>query len=122
LVWCLRRTTFLLEVHEKNGCMKPTPALSPAVQVAVAAIVLLGLLGGSLIVAHSGFGTSPRRGGPSIFVPAPQAYLLAATMYGMSAIGMLALLRGRNVSWLSIAIAVVLYAAAATLLVAELAP
>lgn len=102
--------------------MKSPPVLSPAARVAVAAIVLLGLLGGSLIVAHSGFGTSPRRGGPTTFVPAPQAYLLAATMYGMSAIGMLALLKDRNVSRFSNGIALVFYAAAAALLTIVLAP
>ena len=91
-------------------------------QVAVAALVLLGLLGGSLIVAHSGFGTSPRRGGPTTFVPAPEAYLLAAAMYGMSAIGMLALLKDRNVSRFSGGIALVLYAAAAALFTIALAP
>lgn len=101
--------------------MRSPAALSPAAQVAVAAIVMLGLLGGSLIVAHSGFGTSPRRGGPSTFVPAPQAYLLATTMYGMSMIGMLALLRNRSASRIAIALAVVLYAAAATLLTSVLA-
>jgi len=78
--------------------MKSPLVLSPAVQIAVTVIVLLGMLGGSLIVAHSGFGTSPRRGGPSTFVPAPEAYFLAATMYGMSIIGMLAMLQERRAS------------------------
>lgn len=72
--------------------MKTPPVPGPA-QVAIAAIVLLGMVGGCLILAHSGFETSPRRGGHSVFVPAPQAYLLAAAMYGMSSIGLLALLR-----------------------------
>jgi len=102
--------------------MKPQSVLSPAVQFFVAAIVLLGLIGGSLIVAHSGFATSPRRGGPSTFVPAPQAYLLAATMYGMSFVGMLALLRSRHASLLFHCLATVLFAAGATALVAALSP
>jgi hypothetical protein len=102
--------------------MKPHRVLSPAVQFFVAAIVLLGLIGGSLIVAHSGFATSPRRGGPSTFVPAPQAYLLAATMYGMSFVGMLALLRSRHASLLLHSLATVLFAAGATGLVAVLSP
>ena len=102
--------------------MKSPPALGPAAQVAVAAIVLLGMLGGSLIIAYAGFGTAPRRGGPSTFVPAPQAYFLAATMYGMSAIGLLALLRDRGLSRSSSAIALVLYGAVASLLTVVLAP
>lgn len=75
----------------------PHPINGPA-QVAIAALVVLGMLGGCLIVAHSGFGTSPKRGGPSTFVPAPEAYVLAALLYAMSAIGLLALLRARRVS------------------------
>jgi hypothetical protein len=80
------------------------------------------MLGGSLIVAHSGFGTSPRRGGPSTFVPAQEAYFLAATMYGMSIIGMLAMLQERRASRVKNIVAMVMYAAAATLLSAVLAP
>lgn len=98
--------------------MKPSPVLSPAAQVAIAAIVLLGLIGGSLIVAHAGFSTSPKRGGPSTFVPAPQAYLLAATMYGMSLVGMLVLLRARWVSRSGIALALLIHACVAVALAA----
>jgi hypothetical protein len=61
-------------------------------------LVALGLIGGSLIVANSGFETSPRRGGPSVFVPAPQAYVLAAIMYCMGFLGLLAVLRNRAVA------------------------
>lgn len=96
--------------------MKPALPLSSAAKVAIMAMVLLGLVGGSLIVAHSGFATSPKRGGPSTFVPAPEAYLLAATMYGMSTIGMVALLRARQSSKPTIAVAAFLYAAAAAIL------
>ena len=102
--------------------MKSPVILSSGAKLAVAAIVLLGMLGGSLIVAHSGFGTSPRRGGASTFVPAPEAYLLAATMYGMSVIGMLALLSNRSASRIAIAFAVAVYVAAAACLTAVLAP
>lgn len=96
--------------------MKTSP-LSLGIQLAVAAIVMLGMVGGGLIVAYSGFGTSPKYGGPSTFVPVPQAYFLAAMMYGMSAIGMLALLQNQKASWLLTALAVFAYAAVATLLV-----
>ena len=89
--------------------MKSSLANSPAAQVATAAIVLLGLVGGSLIVGYAGFATSPKRGGSSTFVPVPEAYFLAAIMYGMSFIGLLALLRARQVSRLVLVIAVVVY-------------
>lgn len=101
--------------------MKSPPGLSCAAQLAVAALVLLGLLGGSWIVAHSGFATSPRRGGPSVVVPAPGAYVTAAFLSGMSVIGVLALLRHRNASWKATCIAAALYAVAAALLSAVLA-
>lgn len=100
--------------------MKPNTTLNPGAQIAVAAIVLLGLLGGCLIVAYAGFGTSPRRGGPSTFVPAPEAYLLAALMYAMSSVGLLALLRSRNASGPVLLLAAVVYIAAAVLLTAVL--
>lgn len=102
--------------------MKPPLVLTPAVQFFVAAIVLLGLIGGSLIVAHSGFATSPRRGGPSTFVPTPQAYFLAVIMYAMSFVGMLALLRGRQASALMGSLSAGLFAAVAASLVAAFSP
>ena len=101
--------------------MKNLP-LSPGAQLAVVALVVLGAVGGGLIVAYSGFGTPPKYGGPSTFVPAPQAYFLAVVMYSMSATGMLALLQSWQSSWLLKALAVVLYAGAATLLVLVLTP
>ena len=101
--------------------MKSATIISPAAQIAVAAIVLLGLLGGCLIVAYSGFNTSPRLGGPSTFVPAPEAYLLAALLYAMSSIGLLVLLQSRKASGFVILLAAVLYIAAAVLLAAILA-
>ena len=101
--------------------MKNLP-LSLGVQLAVVAIVVLGMVGGGLIVAHSGFGTSPKYGGPSTFVPAPQAYFLAAVMYGMSVIGMLALLQNRQASGLLKAFAVLAYTTASTLLVVIFSP
>lgn len=97
--------------------MKPSLAGNRAAQAAVAAIVLLGLLGGSLILAQSGFTTAPKRGGPSVFVPAPQAYVLAVLMYGMSAIGLLALLRAWALSALGTAAAALIYLSVAVVLV-----
>ena len=86
-------------------------SLSSAAQVSVAAIVLLGMFGGSLIVAHGGFETSPKHGGQSVFVPAPQGYFIAAAMYGMSVLGMVALIREWQWSRTAIVLALVLYVA-----------
>ena len=102
--------------------MESPSGLNRPAQAAVAALVLLGLLGGSLIVAYSGFATSPRFGGPSTFVPAPEAYVLATILYSMSAIGLLALLRNRKASWMSTTAAMVMYCAAAALAAAALTP
>lgn len=71
----------------------PTPPLNVPAKLSIAALLLLGLLGGSLIVAHSGFETSPRRGGPSTFVPAPEVYVIAVVLYLMSCLALAALLR-----------------------------
>ncbi len=78
--------------------MKPDSELSRGAQCFVALLAVLGLIGGSLIVAHAGFSTSPRRGGPSVFVPAPQAYVLAVVMYGQAAVASLALLKHHRAS------------------------
>lgn len=102
--------------------MKPSPVPGTGAQVAIAAIVLLGMAGGCLILAQSGFATSPKRGGPSVFVPAPQAYLLAAILYAMSAIGLLALLRAWQASGPVLAGAAVSYVLAAVTLVWVLRP
>ncbi|MFC7433415.1 hypothetical protein ACFQNJ_02700 [Hydrogenophaga bisanensis] len=73
------------------------PLTLPA-KLSIAALCLLGLLGGSLVVAYAGFETSPRRGGTPTFVPAPQAYVMAVVMYLMSCLALLALLRDRGSS------------------------
>lgn len=93
--------------------MKPPEPYGAGLRLFIAAIVVLGLVGGSLIVAHSGFETSPRRGGRSVFVPAPQAYLLAATMYGMSVVAWVALLRERTRSTGVLALSLAIYAVVA---------
>jgi predicted tellurium resistance membrane protein TerC len=102
--------------------MKPSQPLNTAAQISIAAIVLLGMIGGSLIVAHSGFETSPKRGGHSVFVPTPQAYILAVMMYGMSLIGMVALVREHRYCVKTLAVAIALYAALACLLIFVLSP
>lgn len=102
--------------------MKPSSVPGAPAQAAIAALVFLGMVGGCLILAHSGFGTSPLRGGPSTFVPAPLAYVLAVTMYVMSALGLLALLRARQVSTPAIAASAVIYVFVAVALVWVLRP
>jgi cytochrome bd-type quinol oxidase subunit 2 len=102
--------------------MKPSPVPGAGAQLAIAALVLLGMIGGCLILAQSGFATSPKRGGPSVFVPAPQAYLLAAILYAMSAIGLLALLRARQAAMTPMVLAVMSYLSVAAGLVWMLSP
>ena len=95
-------------------------SLTTAAQLSVAALVLLGIFGGSLIVAHGGFETSPRRGGSPVFVPAPQGFIVAAMMYGMSVLGLIALLRAWHKSLTAIAGALVLYAILAVISVSAI--
>jgi hypothetical protein len=87
--------------------MNKSPLFNLPLRLSIAAMFILGLLGGTLIVAYSGYETSPRRGGTPVFVPAPQAYIIAAAMYGMSCLAMLALLRNRTKSlfWSAMAVA-----------------
>jgi hypothetical protein len=73
--------------------LKEHEPLKGAGLVAVAALFVVGFIGGTLIIAHSGFETSPKRGGASVFVPAPQAYFLAAMLFCMAIIGWVALVR-----------------------------
>jgi hypothetical protein len=49
-----------------------------AIITSVTALCVLGMLGGCLIVSGSGFTTSSKGGEWQIFVPAPQAYIMAA--------------------------------------------
>lgn len=102
--------------------MKQQPPLNLPAQLSIAALVVLGLIGGSLVVAHSGFETSPRRGGTPTFVPVPEAYVLAVVMYLMSCLAMIALLRNRDTSRQAFVAALFAYAAIAASLVAALAP
>jgi hypothetical protein len=82
------------------------------------ALVSLGMVGGSLIIAHTGFETSPKtRGSKPVFVPFPEAYLMVAAMYGQSFIGMLVLLRARNTSKIGIFLGILLFVAVASILI-----
>lgn len=56
---------------------------------AVLSLAILGLVGGCLILSQDGFTTSSKRGHWSIFVPAPEAYVMAAIMFAMSGLAVL---------------------------------
>lgn len=102
--------------------MKESPPLNLPARLSIAAMFVLGLLGGTLIVALSGYETSPRGGGTPVFVPAPQAYVMAAAMYGMSCLAMLVLLRTRTKSLFWAAVSVAVYGLLAWLLALSIGP
>ncbi len=102
--------------------MLDTPPLNLPARISIAALFVLGLLGGTLIVAYSGFETSPRRGGTPVFVPAPEAYAIAAVMYVMSCLAMLALLRNRTTSSLLTVAALAAYPVVAWALAQAVGP
>lgn len=56
---------------------------------AVLSLAALGLVGGCLILAQGGFTTASKRALSPIFVPAPQAYVMAAIMFAMSVVAAL---------------------------------
>ena len=98
--------------------MKPVKNLGLGAQLAIIALVVLGLVGGCLIIAYSGFATLPKtRGVQSVFVPLPAAYLMAAVMYGQSVIGMLVLLRDQKTPYIGIFLSCVGYVAVAFTLI-----
>jgi len=102
--------------------MSDSPSSNLPLRLSIAALFILGLIGGTLIVAYSGFETSPRRGGTPVFVPAPQAYIIAAAMYAMSCLAMLALLRSKTTSLFWAAVAVAGYVALAWVFVRVTGP
>jgi hypothetical protein len=59
----------------------------------VSALATLGMIGGCWVLANDGFTASGKRGQWPVFVPAPQAYVIAAILLAMSAIAVLWLLR-----------------------------
>ena len=90
--------------------MNESPSFNLPLRISIAAMFI------------SGYETSPRRGGTPVFVPAPQAYIIAAAMYGMSCLAMLALLRSRTKSFFWAAIAVAGYVLLAWFLVQSAGP
>ena len=102
--------------------MSDSPSSNLPLRLSIAALFILGLVGGTLIVAYLGFETSPRRGGTPVFVPAPEAYIIAAAMYAMSCLAILALLRNKTTSLLWAGVAVAGYVVLAWLLVRVVGP
>lgn len=64
-----------------------------AIIASVTTLCAIGMLGGCLILAGNGFITSSKRADWHIFVPAPQAYIMAAIMFALSGIALLWLLQ-----------------------------
>lgn len=64
-----------------------------ALITSVASLAVLGMIGGCLILAGDGFTTSSKRSRWQVFVPAPEAYLMAAIMFTLSSIAVLWLLQ-----------------------------
>jgi len=64
-----------------------------ALIASVAALGVLGLIGGCLVLAGCGFTTSNKRAHWQVFVPEPQAYIMAAILFSLSGIAMLWLLQ-----------------------------
>ena len=68
---------------------------------AVFSLAFFSLVGGCLVIAQDGFTTSSKRGHWSIFVPAPQAYVMAAIMFTLSVLCVLWLLQQAQASRLA---------------------
>jgi hypothetical protein len=64
-----------------------------ALVASVVAFAALGMVGGCLVVAEGGFGTSGKRANSYVFVPVPQAYIMAGIMFVMSGIAVMWLLQ-----------------------------
>jgi hypothetical protein len=64
-----------------------------ALFASITALAALGMLGGCLVLARNGFMTSSKRGGWQMFVPAPQAYMMAAIMFALSGLAVFWLLQ-----------------------------
>ena len=88
---------------------------------AVFSLALLGLVGGCLILSQDGFTTSSKRGHWSIFVPAPEAYVMSAIMFAMSCLAALWLLQQVRAKPSTYLLSIFGYCGAAILLTKSLA-
>ena len=91
--------------------------MQKAIIASVTSLCVLGLLGGCLIVVGDGYTASGKRGGWQVFVPAPQAYILAAIMFSMSGLALLWLAQQATARKSSYVIAGVAYVGVAALLI-----
>ena len=64
-----------------------------AIIASITTLAVLGLIGGCLIVAGNGFTTSNKHARWQVFVPTPDAYIMASIMFALSGIAMLWLLQ-----------------------------
>lgn len=80
-----------------------------AQMIAVFSLGLFALVGACLILAQDGFTTSSKHGHWSIFVPTPQAYVMAAMMFALSMLAALWLLQQVQASRLGYALSMVAY-------------
>lgn len=85
--------------------MSDSPSSNLPLRLSIAALFILGLIGGT-----------------PVFVPAPQAYIIAAAMYAMSCLAMLALLRSKTTSLLWAGVAVAGYVVLAWVFVRAIGP
>jgi len=81
--------------------------------LSVCALGLLGLIGGCLVLSQDGFTTSSKRGHWQIFVPAPQAYVMAAIMFALSVVASIWLLQQARAKTSTYVYYIVVYVAAA---------
>ncbi len=75
----------------------------------VIALALLGMVGMCLIFAEQGFTTSSKRTNWSVFVPLPQAYIMAGIMFALSSIAVLWLLQEAKANLLGYAVTIAAY-------------
>lgn len=66
--------------------------------LSVFSLAFFALAGGCLILAQEGFTTSSKRGHWSVFVPLPEAWLMAAIMFALSFLGLVWLLREARIA------------------------
>ena len=71
----------------------PAEPKNKALIASVTALAALAMIGGCLVLAGDGFTASGKRGQHVIFVPLPQAYIMAAILFALSVVAVLWLLQ-----------------------------
>ncbi len=89
--------------------MKPSLTITWGTQLSLLAVSMLGLFAAAFVVAQDGFTYSAKRRGTEIFVPAPEAYFVAAIFFVMSVLALLAILQARRASALNYGLATCIY-------------